>query len=195
MAVTTRRSLLAAPALLAATPALAQDARLGERSAGPANAPMVVTEFFSLTCSHCANFHINVWPQVKRELVETGGIRMVWSDFPLDEIALRAAMVARSLPADRYEPFVSTLFATQNRWAFGGDPMQGLAQTAALAGMPRAQFDTVIADQALQRGILEARLNAQNRYSVRATPSFLFGSRMVAGGMTFEDFKANVQRG
>jgi protein-disulfide isomerase len=195
MAVTTRRTLLAAPALLAATPALAQDPRLGERSAGQANAPVVVTEFFSLTCSHCAAFHVNVWPQVKRELVDTGRIRMVWSDFPLDEVALRAAMVARSLPADRYEPFVSTLFATQNRWAFGGDPMAGLAQTAALAGMPRAQFDQVVADQALQRGILEARLAAQNRHSIRATPSFLFGSRMVAGGMSFDDFKANVQRG
>ena len=85
-------SLLASPIALAQT---SPDPRLAERSVGPAEAPLVVSEFFSLTCSHCAAFHTGTWPQVKRELVETGRIRMVFIDFPLDDIGLRAAMVAR----------------------------------------------------------------------------------------------------
>ncbi len=184
---------------LLATPALAQapaDPRLAERSSGQAEAPLVVTEFFSLTCGHCAAFHTGTWPQVKREFVETGRIRMVFTDFPLDDVGLRAAMVARALPALRYEAFISTLFQTQNRWAFAqGRQMEELAALAALAGMNRAEFDRTIADEALSRGILEARLAAQNRFQIRATPSFVFGARLVSGNMTFNEFKAQVERG
>ena len=190
--------VMALPSLLGAAPALAQsaDPRMAERSSGPADAPLVVTEFFSLTCGHCAAFHITTWPQVKRELVETGRIRMVWSDFPLDDVALRAAMVARALPALRYEAFISTLFSTQNRWAFAqGRQMEELAALAAVAGMGRPEFDRVIADQDLQRGILEARLAAQNRHQIRATPSFVFGARLVSGGVTLAEFRAQVERG
>ncbi len=197
-----RRALLAAPPLFAG-PAFAQtpapaaaDPRLGERAAGTSEAALVVQEFFSLTCGHCAAFHTGTWPQVKRELVDTGRIRFVFNDFPLDDVALRAAMVARALPVMRYEAFISTLFTTQNRWAFAqGQQMVELAKLAAVAGMGQADFDRVIADQDLQRGILEARLASQNRYQIRATPSFVFGARLVSGGMSFADFKAQVERG
>lgn len=174
----------------------AADPRLAERSAGRANAPLTVFEFFSLTCGHCANFHINTWPRVKAELVDTGRIRMVFMDFPLDEIALRAAMVARALPAERYEPFISTLFQTQNRWAFAqGTQIEELARMAALAGMGRELFDATIRDPGLQTGILEARLAAQNRHQIRATPSFVFGTRLVSGAISFDDFRTHVERG
>ena len=98
-----RRTLLAAAGAMTAVPALAQttDPRLGERSMGRADAPVTVVEFFSLTCSHCGAFHRDTWPRVKAELVEKGRIRMVWRDFPLDQIALRAAAVARAFPAER----------------------------------------------------------------------------------------------
>ena len=172
------------------------DPRLNERSAGPADAPMVVQEFFSLTCGHCAAFHTGTWPQVKAELVETGRIRFVWNDFPLDEIALSAAMIARGLPALRYEAFISTLFQTQNRWAFAqGQQLDELARMAALAGMNRADFDRVLADEPFKRGVLEARLASQNRWQIRATPSFVFGSRLASGNMTFAEFRTQVERG
>lgn len=190
-----RRSLALAGTAVAAS-AQQADLRLGERSAGPAEAPLVVQEFFSLTCGHCAAFHTGTWPQVKTELVNTGRIRFVWNDFPLDEVALSAAMIARSLPVMRYEAFVSTLFQTQNRWAFAqGQQIEELARMAALAGMSRADFDRTLADEALKRGILEARLASQNRWQIRATPSFVFGSRLASGNMSFADFKAQVERG
>ena len=174
----------------------ASDSRLGERFAGNADAPLVVQEFFSLTCGHCAAFHTGTWPQVKTELVETGRIRFVWNDFPLDEIALSAAMVTRALPALRYEAFISTLFQNQNRWAFAqGQQIDELARMAALAGMNRAEFDRTLADEGLKRGVLEARLAAQNRWQIRATPSFAFGSRLVSGNLTFAEFRTQAERG
>jgi protein-disulfide isomerase len=170
------------------------DPRLGERSVGRPNAPVTVQEFFSLTCGHCAAFHRNTWPRVKQELVETGRIRMVFRDFPLDGVALAAAAVARSLPPERYEAFISTLFASQDRWAFArnANPAEELAKLAALAGMSRAQFDAAVSDQALARGILEQRVKAQQDYNVASTPTFVFGSRPVPGAIDFARFAALV---
>ena len=170
------------------------DPRLAERATGRADAPVTVLEYFSLTCGHCAAFHRDTWPRVKRELVETGRMRMVWRDFPLDQVALMAAMVARALPAERYEGFISTLFQTQDRWAFArnSDPRRELARVAALAGMSQDTFDATVTDQNLGRGILELRLDGQNRHNISSTPSFVFGSRVVPGNMPFDRFAQNV---
>ena len=121
-------------------------------------------------------------------------MRMVWRDFPLDQVALMAAMVARALPAERYEGFISTLFQTQDRWAFArnSDPRRELARVAALAGMSQETFDATVTDQNLGRGILELRLDGQNRHNVSSTPSFVFGGRVVPGNMPFDRFAQNV---
>lgn len=190
-----RRTLAA---LATATPGLAfaqaADPRLAPRSTGQATAPVTVTEFFSLTCGHCAAFHNQVWPRVKAELVNTGRIRMVWRDFPLDGVALAAAAVARALPVDRYEAFISTLFQTQDRWAFAqGRQIDELARIAALAGMDRPSLDAVLADEALRRGILEQRVAAEREFQIRATPSFAFNGRMHSGNLPFEQFARLVQ--
>jgi len=201
-----RRSLLALPAGLVAfapafTPAaFAQgtDPRLGERGIGNPEAPVRVLEFFSLTCSHCAAFHKDIYPRVKRQLVDTGAIRLIWRDFPLDQLALTAAAVARTLPEERYEGFIGALLSSQDRWAFTrGDPLEELAKVAALAGMARAQFDQVKADLPFQRAIFEGRAGAEREYQVQATPSFAFigrgAARNQSGNMPFERFLALVE--
>jgi protein-disulfide isomerase len=195
-----RRSFLALAAAGLALPGLARaqgapaDPRMAERSAGKADAPVTVSEYFSLTCGHCAAFHRESWPRVKAELVEPGRVRMVWRDFPLDQLALAAAGVARSLPAERYEPFISTLLASQDRWAFNrsADPKEELFKLAALAGMDRASFDNALGDNALQRAILEERVKAQQQYNVNSTPTFVFGSRAVPGAIAYDRFAALV---
>ncbi len=190
----TRRLILAMPAL-AAAPALAQtaDPRMAERGTGRPDAPVTVTEFYSLTCSHCAAFHQNTYPMVKRDLIQTGSLRLVWVDFPLDQLALAAACVARSLPAERYEGFIGALLANQDRWAFTrGDPREELAKMAALAGMSRAKYDEALADDGLKRAILTQRQVAEKEFNVSATPSFSFRGRKTinhSGDMPFDKFK------
>ncbi|MBR0679630.1 thioredoxin domain-containing protein [Roseomonas eburnea] len=192
-----RRTLLAAAGAMTATPALAQttDPRLGERAMGRDDAPMTVIEFFSLTCSHCGSFHRDTWPQVKSQLVDTGRVRMVWRDFPLDQVALRAAAVARSFPAERYEPFLSALFSTQDRWAFarGVDHKAEIGKIAALAGMAPAAFEAAWADDDLARAILAQRQQAEREFNIQATPSFVFGRRLVSGAIAFDRFAREAQ--
>lgn len=181
---------LLAPA--AAARAQGADPRMGERAAGKADAPVTVLEFFSLTCSHCAAFHRDTWPRVKRDLVEAGTVRMVWRDFPLDRTGLLAAVVARSLPAERYEGFITTLLTNQDRWAFRPDPVAELGRLAALAGMGRPQFEAAAQDEALARAILNSRLDAEREFQVQATPTFAFQaggrSRAQPGNIPFETF-------
>ncbi len=193
-----RRTLIlaaGAAALPLGSHAQGTDPRMGERAIGPANAPVTVQEFFSLTCPHCAAFHRETFPQVKRDLVEKNRIRLVWRDFPLDQIALRAAAVARAFPAERYEPFIGALFAAQDRWAFarGADHKAEIGKIAALAGMPAQAFEAAWGDDALARFVLEERQRGEREWQVNSTPTFVFGRRAVPGALPFDRFVQYVQ--
>jgi len=188
----TRRTLIAAGATLLAAPVFAQsgDPRMADRALGHADAPVTVQEYFSLTCTHCAAFARGVFPQVRTQLIDTGKIRYIYRDFPLDQVALTAAMVARALPPERYEPFVNALLASQDRWAFvrNANPADELAKRAALAGMPRSVFDATVADNALKNAILAEQSAGEERYKVDSTPTFVFNEKPHSGGLSFDAF-------
>lgn len=180
---------------------VAVDPILGVRAIGSATAPVVVQEFFSLTCSHCAAFHRTTMPQVKKDLIETGKLRFVFQDFPLDQIALMAAAVARALPEASYEPFCSALLASQDRWAFarGVNTTEEIFKIAALAGMSRPAFDAAIGNEAMKTAILKAREEFTRVYDIQATPSFVFngaGAKNLkeSGARPFDDFARLVQQ-
>jgi protein-disulfide isomerase len=166
----------AAGLLPSAARAESSDPRMADRAIGSATAPVRVDEFFSLTCPHCAAFHRQTMPQVRKELIDTGKLRMVFHDFPLDQLALTASAVARALPAERYEPFVAALLASQDRWAFarGVNATEELWKMAALAGLSRETFNAAIADTALKNAILQGQDEAQKTYQIDSTPSFIF---------------------
>jgi protein-disulfide isomerase len=171
--------------------ARADDLPRAERSIGNADAKATVTEFFSLTCSHCAAFAAETMTKIKSDLIDTGKVRWVFNDYPLDQIALLAAQVARYLPVDRYEPFVDALFATQDRWAFARDAnhTEEIWKTAGLAGMSRATFDKAIADDDLKNWILKQQQAAQDKWKIDSTPSFVINGTKYAGEMSFDAFR------
>ncbi len=182
---------LAVPAVLGARPAHAADPHEADREIGNADAKTTVQEFFSLTCTHCAAFARETFSQIKSELIDTGKLRWVFRDFPLDQVALEASMVARYLPPDRYEPFVMALFANQDRWAFarGVDTTDELWKTAALAGMSKTTFDQAIADNDLKTWILAQQADDQKKWGIDATPSFVVNGKMYSGEMSFDAFR------
>ncbi|GAN53282.1 thioredoxin domain-containing protein [Tanticharoenia sakaeratensis] len=196
-----RRVLLAATPALAATafvPRMARaaaDPRLAPRIIGNPDAKILVQEWFSLDCPHCAHFALNVFPEVRSKLVETGKIRYQFNDFPLYKLSFYAAMVARALPVDRYEPFIMSLFSSQEAWAFqqqdqGGDPLAPLQQRAALAGMSADQFHSVINDQTYLQALQASEDAAQQQYKIEGTPFFRFGNTSYPNDPeTFEHFQ------
>jgi protein-disulfide isomerase len=169
----------------------AEDPTRSERSVGKPNAKVTVDEYFSLTCTHCADFADTTFQQIQKNLIDTGVVRWVYHDYPLDQVALIAAMVARYLPVDRYEPFINALFATQNTWAFNrsSDPREQIWKTAALAGMSRQTFDKAISDTGLRDWILKDQQEASNKYKIDSTPSFVINGQKYAGEMSYESFR------
>ena len=176
-------------------PAVAlDDERTAARSLGDPAAKVTVTEFFSLTCTHCAAFARGTMPQVEKELIEPGKLRFVYRDFPLDQVALTAAMVARYLPPNRYYPFISALFANQDRWAFarGINTTEELWKMAALAGLSRTTFEKAIADTDLRSWILAQQQADQDRWKIDSTPSFVVNDKTYSGEMDFDAFRKLV---
>ena len=183
-----RRTLLS---VALASPAFAApaDASRTERSMGSPQARLTAIELFSLTCPHCAAFARESLPELKAKWIAPGKLRWVFYDFPTDKAALQAAMVARTLPPERYERFVDTLFATQDRWVFGaGSVPDALWPLAGDAGMDRATFDRALSDAALQDWIVQRALDAESRWHVDATPSFVIAGKLYTGAMTAREF-------
>ena len=187
-----RRRLITVSASLLAMPAFANaadaDARMSDRTLGNADAPVTMQEWFSLTCTHCAAWNREVFPDVKAKLIDTGKLRYIYRDFPLDQVALTAAMVARALPPARYEAFVTTLLASQDRWAFARDvnSTEELFKRAALAGMPRALFDATVADAGLRAAILAEQQGGVDKYQVDSTPTFVVNEKPHAGEQPYD---------
>ncbi|MBS1087938.1 thioredoxin domain-containing protein [Gluconobacter wancherniae] len=179
--ISRRAVLTSAPALAIAGTAHAAgtaqtDPRMSPRIIGNPDAKILVQEWFSLTCTHCAHFSTSEFPEVKAKLIDTGKIRYQFHDFCGDQVGLTAAMVARSLPEERYVPYIEALFSSQMQWAFaaGGDPMQRLQQMSALAGVSAAQFETIRNDKAFAEAMFNQVQKDADTYKIEGTPYFRF---------------------
>jgi protein-disulfide isomerase len=188
---------LASGALLAAPPGLrlvsvarAQEPTIydDDRILGSPDAPITIIEYSSLTCPHCANFHKNTLPQVKKEWIETGRARLVYRHFPLDNLGLRAALVSNCLEGNLHFVFLDALFKGQEKWARSQDPIGSLARIASLAGMDKPTFDACIDDKNEINSILARQREIQGAYEVNSTPTFIINGRKVQGAGTYEEF-------
>ncbi len=194
-----RRSILSLVGATAIAPAgFAADSDpnspFAQRSIGSPSAPVTAIEYFSLTCTHCAHFANVTMPQVKPKLVDTGKLQIIYRDYPLDQVALMAAQVARSLPAEEYYPFIEALFASQDDWAFapGIDYTESIFKYAALAGMDRPTYMAALADDKLQAFILQEQKEGQTVYDVQATPTFIINDKVYPGAMEYPDFASTI---
>lgn len=163
-------------------------APVAERTLGDPSAKVTVVEWFSMTCPHCAAFHLQTLPELKKRYVDTGKVRFVVRDFPTDAVALKAHVLAHCAGPDRYFAFVDALFQSQSRWASAKDPMAALKQIAKLGGLSDAQIDACLADRTMEDEVLKMRLDAQQKYDVRSTPSFLVNGKVHAGNRSPDEF-------
>jgi protein-disulfide isomerase len=154
---------------------------LGDATLGSAEAPVTIIEYASMTCPHCAEFHRSAMPTLKEEYLETGKARLVYRDFPLDALALKAAMVARCGGSDRYFAFVDVIYGQQQQWARAADPVAALKQLVAIGGLSPTEIHACLADKALEDTVLRNRLTGQNEHEVESTPTFIVNGRKHVG--------------
>lgn len=163
---------------------------------GNATAPVTVIEYFSLGCSHCAHFHKEILPDVVKKYVATGKLKIMFRDFPLNGLSLKAAQLTQCMPEDRYFPFVKTLFENMEAWSEAKDPEATLTQYAKLAGMPGERVTKCLNDKAIQDAIIKRRIEAENQFKVSATPTFVvnYGQDSFTGIGTIADFDKAIAK-
>jgi len=159
---------------------------------GEATAPVTIIEYASLTCSHCAQFHNQVLPALKKGLIASGKVQLVFRDFPLDQLAMAGSVLARCAGRDRYFAFLDVLFRDQSSWARSQDPLQALSQIARLGGIGKDKFQSCLRDKKLQEGILKQRLDGNQKYQVNSTPTLFINGKKYSGGLTLGQIKAVV---
>jgi len=173
---------------------LMKPGELTDLALGPPDAKVVVIEFASMTCGHCANFHKNVWPEFKKKYVDTGKVRFIFREFPLDNLAAGASMLARCAGGDKTFPLIEALFEKQAEWAFGtGNPVPKLFELAKQAGFTQESFDKCLTDQKLLDNITNGRKRASDVYGVSSTPTFFINGKRLAGGPTMASFDKMIE--
>jgi protein-disulfide isomerase len=158
---------------------------------GKDDAPITVVEYASMTCGHCANFHNTVFPVLKEKYIDTGKVKMILREFPLDIVAKAAFMVARCSGDAKYYPMVATLFETQKTWAFGNNPAQALLTVAKQGGMTEEQFNACLSDTKLG-GQIDQQAKRGAELGVDSTPTFFINGKKLSGALSPEDLAKEV---
>jgi len=161
---------------------------------GDAKAPVTIVEYASMTCGHCASFHNTVYPALKAKYIDTGKVRLIMREFPLDDRATGAAMLARCAGDGKTFPLISALFARQEEWAFVPKEnfVPELAKIARQAGFTDETLRACLGDQALMDKILTVRSRAADEFGVNSTPTFFINGKKLVGG-SIEDFDKAIE--
>jgi protein-disulfide isomerase len=169
---------------------VAKPVSLPDMALGPADAPVTITEFASMTCPHCAAFNETVFPKIKSEYIDTGKVRYIFREFPLDDIALAASAMARCVAGDdapKYFALVDTLFRTQNDLVSA--PLATINRIGKQAGSSEQAIKICVDDDPSIRQKIVADLKyAHEVLKVGSTPAFFINGEKVKGGASFEDF-------
>lgn len=158
------------------------DKALAPRIYGSPDAPIHIAEYFSMSCGHCANFHLNTYPKLKAEWIDTGKVRFEYRDFPLRGPAIYAHALARAVPADAYEGMIDILLRQQQTWAGADDPVSALARIARIAGIGNDAFVEIIQNRPFLEGIVSIAKEGYETWEINSTPSFVINDKDVLRG-------------
>ena len=164
---------------------------LGDMSLGDEKAPVTIIEYASMTCPHCAAFHETTYPELKKKYIDTGKVRFIFREFPLDQLAAAAFMLARCGDKERYFPMVETLFQQQRTWAVQR-PLQPLMAIGKQAGLSEAGFNECLKNQQVLDGIEDVRKRAAEKLNVQSTPTFFVNGKQLRGAATLAEFEKEM---
>ena len=167
---------------------------LPDLSLGSPDAKVTVVEYASMTCPHCAHFTNDVFENFKKKYVDTGKVRYIFRDFPLDNLAAAVSMLARCVAPDKALPMIETYYAKQQDWAFAeGSPVPKLFDIAKQAGFTQESFDKCLTNQKLLDQITAERTRASETFGVNATPTFFINGKKLQEAPTLEAFDKVIE--
>ena len=188
--------------VLTSPPALAQNVApadlaapgpLGDVALGPADAKVTIIEYASMTCPHCAAFHRETWPELKKRWVDTGKVRFVLREFPLDPLATAGFMLARCDGENKYYPIVDLLFSQQRAWAYAERPLDALRQMMKQAGFSQEKFDSCLKDQKLYDAVNAVKNRGMDVFKVESTPTFFINGQRHPGNLSIDEIEKVIK--
>ncbi|MBL0370871.1 DsbA family protein [Rhizobium sp. KVB221] len=171
---------------------LMEPGALPDISIGNPDAKVTIVEYMSMTCPHCARFHNDIFEAIKTKYVDSGKVKFVLREFPLDNRAAAAIMLARCAPKEQYFPMVSALFKSQMTWATAEDGRAALLQMSKLAGFTQESFEACLTNQKLLDDVNAVRDKAAKEYGVDSTPTFFINGGRYTGEMSIEEMSALI---
>ena len=160
---------------------------------GNKDAKIVVIEYASMTCIHCANFHKQVYPKIKKNYIDTNKIKFIFRDFPLDKQALFASVLAKCAPKDKYYNFVKLILTNQEKWISNDDTfMNKLRNIGKLAGLNENKINSCFKDEKMVDNIIRTRSIGEEKYNINSTPSLIINEKKYSA-MSYENFEKIIE--
>jgi protein-disulfide isomerase len=164
---------------------------LGEKVLGPADAPVTVVEYASMSCPHCAHFDVTTFDAFREKYVDTGKVRYIFREFPLNAPAYAVAMVARCAPADRFFDVIHSYFRNQENWLASQDLRGAILEAAKPFGLTDQTFEACLSNQALFEGLNSVKERGA-AFGVQATPTFFVNGRKMEGALSLADLEQAI---
>ena len=164
---------------------------------GTDEAPVKIKIFSSLTCSHCANFHIKIVPEIKKKYVESGKVQLIFIDFPLDQAAFNASKLLYCLDQKKQIVFLDTIYENQAKWTTGSNINEinnNLKKIVQILGISPVQFDKCLNDEIISDKILTGRIDAHKKYSINSTPTIIINEKKLKGSVSFKNIQKNIEK-
>ena len=163
---------------------------------GNEDAKITIIEYASLSCSHCADFHVNTLETLKKEYIDTGKVKMVFRDYPFNYPALLGSMVLRCIPKNYRYDYMNALFKLQTDWVNKKNKktIQELYKIMQSGGMTKEEYDACIYNTELENEILEGVMEAQNQFNIKSTPSFIINGKLVEGNKSIKEFRQIIDK-
>lgn len=167
-------------------------------SIGSEKANIVIKVFSSLTCPHCANFHINIFEDLKKDYIDKNLVRFEHHSFPLDLAALNAEIIVRC-HADNNKNFelLGEIYNKQNKWAIGSDIKvinESIKKIGLETGLNINKMDECLKNEKVQDQILNERIEAQKKYKIQSTPTIFINEKQYEGEHKYKPFKKAIKK-
>jgi len=164
---------------------------------GQSSADVKIKIFSSLTCPHCAYFHINVVSQIKKEYVESGKVQLIFIDFPLDQAAFNASKLLNCLDKNLQMEYLDLIYEKQSKWTAGSninEINENLKKIVETLGISQDSFDKCLIDEDISDKILNERIEANRKYSINSTPTIIINEKKLEGSVSFKDIKKKIEK-
>ena len=164
---------------------------------GQDKAIIKIKVFSSLTCPHCANFHTEVVPEIKKEYIDTGKVQLIFIDFPLDQAAFNASKLLHCVDQKKQITFLDTVYENQDEWTAGSNINEinnNLKKIVQILGINSTQFDKCLNDEVISDKILNGRIDGHQKYSINSTPTIIINEKKLEGPASFKNIKKKIEK-